>query len=40
VRYLSGEVEHNDCILGDDEKREYLTACVSRATSRELVLDL
>jgi ferredoxin-NADP reductase len=40
VRYLSGEVAHNDCILGDDEKREYLTACVSRATSRELVLDL
>ena len=40
VRYLSGEVAHNDCILGDDEKREYLTACVSRATSGELVLDL
>jgi ferredoxin-NADP reductase len=40
VRYLSGEVEHNDCILGDDEKREYLTTCVSRASSRELVLDL
>jgi vanillate O-demethylase ferredoxin subunit len=40
VRYLSGEVEHNDCILGDDEKREYLTCCVSRASSRELVLDL
>jgi ferredoxin-NADP reductase len=40
VRYLSGEVEHNDCILGDDEKQEYLTTCVSRALSRELVLDL
>ncbi|CAN7214676.1 PDR/VanB family oxidoreductase [Caballeronia sp. LjRoot29] len=40
VRYLSGEVEHNDCILGDDEKREYLTCCVSRALSQELVLDL
>lgn len=40
VRYLSGEVEHNDCILGDEEKQEYLTCCVSRATSRELVLDL
>ena len=40
VRYLSGEVEHNDCILGDDEKQEYLTCCVSRASSRELVLDL
>ncbi|GAB5094930.1 PDR/VanB family oxidoreductase [Caballeronia sp. LP006] len=40
VRYLEGEVEHNDCILGDDEKTEFLTACVSRATSRVLVLDL
>ncbi len=40
VRYLSGEVEHNDCILGDDEKQEYLTTCVSRALNRELVLDL
>ena len=40
VRYVSGEVEHNDCILGDDEKQEYLTTCVSRASSQELVLDL
>jgi vanillate O-demethylase ferredoxin subunit len=40
VRYLEGEVEHNDCILSDDEKTEYLTACVSRATSKLLVLDL
>jgi vanillate O-demethylase ferredoxin subunit len=40
VRYLSGDVDHQDCILGDDEKREYLTTCVSRAVSRELVLDL
>ena len=40
VRYLQGEVEHNDCIMSDDEKAEFLTACVSRATSRLLVLDL
>lgn len=40
VRYLSGDVEHNDCILSDDEKTEFLTACVSRATSKVLVLDL
>jgi vanillate O-demethylase ferredoxin subunit len=40
VRYLSGDVEHNDCILGDDEKDEFLTTCVSRANSRLLVLDL
>jgi vanillate O-demethylase ferredoxin subunit len=40
VRYLSGDVEHNDCILGEDEKGEFLTACVSRARSGVLVLDL
>ena len=40
VRYLEGEVEHNDFILSDEEKAEYLTTCVSRATSKELVLDL
>jgi ferredoxin-NADP reductase len=40
VRYLEGEVEHNDCILADGEKAEFLTTCVSRAASRLLVLDL
>jgi vanillate O-demethylase ferredoxin subunit len=40
VRYLEGEVDHNDFILGEDEKSEYLTVCVSRATSKLLVLDL
>ncbi len=31
VRYLSGEVEHSDCILGDDEKSTYLRhACRAR----------
>ncbi|SAK57552.1 ferredoxin [Caballeronia calidae] len=40
VRYLEGDVEHNDCILSDEEKTEYLTACVSRAASKLLVLDL
>ncbi|KAK46786.1 iron-sulfur protein [Caballeronia jiangsuensis] len=40
VRYLQGEVEHNDCIMSDEEKAEFLTACVSRATSKLLVLDL
>ncbi|MDR5747390.1 PDR/VanB family oxidoreductase [Caballeronia sp. LZ029] len=40
VRYLQGEVEHNDCIMSDEEKADFLTACVSRATSRLLVLDL
>lgn len=40
VRYLEGEVDHQDYILDDAEKSEYLTTCVSRATSRRLVLDL
>ncbi|MGF6408492.1 PDR/VanB family oxidoreductase [Paraburkholderia sp. MM5482-R1] len=40
VRYLEGEVEHNDFILSDDDKQEYLTACVSRPMGKKLVLDL
>lgn len=40
VRYLSGEVDHQDYILDDGEKQHYLTACVSRAKSELLVLDL
>lgn len=40
VRYLAGEVEHRDMVLDDDEHAEYLTACVSRAKSSMLVLDL
>jgi vanillate O-demethylase ferredoxin subunit len=40
TRYLSGTVDHKDYILSDEEHAEYLTVCVSRATSAELVLDL
>jgi len=40
VRYLEGDVDHQDMILGDDEHRQWLTACVSRASSALLVLDL
>jgi vanillate O-demethylase ferredoxin subunit len=40
VRYLAGEVEHRDMILDDADHGEYLTACVSRARSSMLVLDL
>ena len=40
VRYLSGDVEHQDYILDDGEKAEYLTACVSKAKGGILVLDL
>jgi vanillate O-demethylase ferredoxin subunit len=38
VGYVSGDVEHNDHILGADEQRQCLTACVSRARSGLLVL--
>ncbi len=40
VRYLEGEVDHQDYILNSDEQCEYLTACVSKAKSELLVLDL
>jgi vanillate O-demethylase ferredoxin subunit len=40
VRYLEGEVEHNDFILSEDERHEYLTTCVSRPAGKTLVLDL
>lgn len=40
IRYLEGTVDHRDYILGPDEQGQWLTACVSRATSPMLVLDL
>jgi phthalate 4,5-dioxygenase reductase subunit len=36
----AGEAEHRDMVLGDDEKRDQIMICVSRAKSEELVLDL
>ncbi len=41
THFVEGEVEHNDCILSDEEKQTCLTPCVSRARSGStLVLDL
>jgi vanillate O-demethylase ferredoxin subunit len=40
VNYLEGEVDHQDFILSDEEKRGCLTICCSRAKSPTLVLDL
>ena len=37
--FISGEVEHRDLVLLEDERRENLMVCVSRARSNELVLD-
>ena len=38
--YLSGDVEHRDMVLMDDEKAQQIMVCVSRARGGELVLDL
>jgi phthalate 4,5-dioxygenase reductase subunit len=32
--------DHRDMVLGEDEKRDQIMICVSRAKSEELVLDL
>lgn len=40
IKYLSGDVDHQDFILGEDEREQYLTACVSRSKSKILVLDI
>jgi vanillate O-demethylase ferredoxin subunit len=40
LEYLSGEVDHQDFILGDEERERFLTACVSRGKAGTLVLNL
>ncbi|GLC93822.1 iron-sulfur protein [Cupriavidus sp. TA19] len=40
VRYVSGEVDHQDYILDETERQSFLTPCVSRACGGRLVLDL
>jgi ferredoxin len=41
VKVLEGEVEHRDKVLSDADKNDGLMcACVSRATSNNLVLDI
>jgi vanillate O-demethylase ferredoxin subunit len=40
TRYISGDVEHGDCILSDEEHQEYFTPCISHIKSGTLVLDL
>jgi len=40
TRYISGDVDHGDCILSDAEHLEYLTPCISHIKSGTLVLDL
>lgn len=40
VPYLAGEPDHRDQALSDDERREFLTVCCSRALTPGLTLDL
>jgi vanillate O-demethylase ferredoxin subunit len=40
TRYLEGTPEHNDFVLSDEERQEYVMICCARATSGTLVLDL
>ncbi|MDB5797635.1 MAG: ferredoxin [Paucimonas sp.] len=40
TRYLDGEPEHQDFVLGTDEQAEYIMLCVSRCKTPRLVLDL
>jgi coenzyme F420-reducing hydrogenase delta subunit/Pyruvate/2-oxoacid:ferredoxin oxidoreductase delta subunit/ferredoxin len=40
VPYLEGDPDHRDMILSDVEKKEFLTTCVSRCKSDEILLDL
>ena len=40
VGLCSGEADHRDLVLRDDEKDAQIMVCVSRAKSAELVLDL
>jgi phthalate 4,5-dioxygenase reductase subunit len=40
TRLLEGEGDHRDYVLGEDEQRDTIMICVSRARSPRLVLDL
>ncbi|SOY97460.1 Vanillate O-demethylase oxidoreductase [Cupriavidus taiwanensis] len=40
VRYLAGEVDHQDFILDESERQTVMTPCVSRCSGGTLVLDL
>ena len=40
TRLIEGTADHRDFVLGEDEQPGEIMICVSRAVSRELVLDL
>jgi phthalate 4,5-dioxygenase reductase component len=39
-RFIEGEVDHRDLVLSDDEKKQDIMICVSRAKSPTLTLDI
>lgn len=40
TRLLEGEAEHRDLVLSEAERQDQIMVCVSRARSKELVIDL
>ncbi len=40
TRYLEGQPDHKDTALSPEEREEFMTVCVSRSNSTEIVLDL
>jgi ferredoxin-NADP reductase len=40
TRLLEGEVDHQDFVLADDERREWMMVCVSRPRNGRIKLDL
>jgi ferredoxin-NADP reductase len=40
VRYVQGTPEHNDFVLSEDERREFVLVCCARVANGPLVLDL
>ncbi len=40
TRFLSGQPEHRDYVLDDEERQQYVMLCCARSRSPVLVLDL
>lgn len=40
TRVVDGEVEHRDAVLTEEQRRDHMCVCVSRAKSERLVLEL
>ena len=40
VRYVEGSPEHNDYVLSEDERKEYVLVCCAGVGAEALALDL